>query len=319
VLGDLRLPAIRALARHADVLSAGALEDYAGCPVRWLVERELRPERFEPDPDALRRGSFIHAVLERTLTELREATGSARLTPASVEQARAILDRVVAEERDALEEDLPPVTARSAVRAIAADLRRYLEHAAATGETPYEPARFEQRFGLDDDPDALPALRVGQGEDAVRVRGAIDRVDVGPCGRAIVRDYKSGKVRDGMAVAGWEKHATLQIGLYMLAVRDLLGLIPVGGVYQPLRGGKPTDLRARGVMTGLPETEALVGPAVVDRDVLAAEDVDAALDAVSARVVELARDLRAGRLAPQPETCGWSGGCAYPGICRSGG
>ena len=37
-------------ARHSQVLSAGALETYASCPVRWLVERELAPARFEPEP-----------------------------------------------------------------------------------------------------------------------------------------------------------------------------------------------------------------------------------------------------------------------------
>src|SRR5690606_6891216 len=36
--------------RQREVLSAGALERYARCPVRWLVEGELRPERLEPEP-----------------------------------------------------------------------------------------------------------------------------------------------------------------------------------------------------------------------------------------------------------------------------
>ena len=43
-------PEVRALARHADVLSAGAIEDYAGCPVHWLVERELAPASSSPTP-----------------------------------------------------------------------------------------------------------------------------------------------------------------------------------------------------------------------------------------------------------------------------
>src|SRR4029077_8363643 len=36
----LHAPALAA-ARHSRVVSAGALESYAQCPVKWLVEREL--------------------------------------------------------------------------------------------------------------------------------------------------------------------------------------------------------------------------------------------------------------------------------------
>ena len=49
--------------RHSEILSGGALETYGDCPVKWLVERELQPARFEPDPDPIVRGSYMHAVL----------------------------------------------------------------------------------------------------------------------------------------------------------------------------------------------------------------------------------------------------------------
>ena len=47
--------------RHRDVVSGGALENYADCPVKWLVERQLSPEAFEPDPEPMVRGSYMHA------------------------------------------------------------------------------------------------------------------------------------------------------------------------------------------------------------------------------------------------------------------
>ncbi len=46
--------------RHTEILSAGALESYADCPVKWLVERELRPEPLEPEAEPLARGSLMH-------------------------------------------------------------------------------------------------------------------------------------------------------------------------------------------------------------------------------------------------------------------
>ena len=46
--------------RHREIVSAGALEMYAACPVRWLVERELAPSVRAPTPTPLARGSYMH-------------------------------------------------------------------------------------------------------------------------------------------------------------------------------------------------------------------------------------------------------------------
>ena len=58
------------------------------------------------------------------------------------------------------------------------------------------------------------------------MRGVIDRVDVEPgdSGRAVVRDYKSGGARHEHQGARWGLDDQLQVALYMLAVRELLGL-----------------------------------------------------------------------------------------------
>ena len=72
----------------------------------------------------------------------------------------------------------------------------------------------------------------------------IDRIDVDPGGgRALVRDYKSGANAIKRAGARWSTERELQVGLYMIAVRRLLGLDPVAGFFQPLTG---RDLRPRG-------------------------------------------------------------------------
>jgi hypothetical protein len=95
----------------------------------------------------------------------------------------------------------------------------------------------------------------------------------------------------------------------MLAVRELLGLDPVAGLYQPL-GGR--DLRARGVF--LEGEEA--GGQLVATDARDREELEAGLDDAAARATALAAALRSGEVVPCPETCSRDG-CAYPGICRS--
>ena len=298
----------RALARvrHTEVVSAGALETYADCPVKWLVERELAPRGLEPDAEAMARGSYMHDVLERLLKELGGA-----VTPESLPTALEILDRLLAEEPPEVFPGRPESLRRASAEAIAADLRRYLRHESETG-CGWEPLSLEWRFGFADEEATQPPLVLGDGDQQIAVRGAIDRVDVAPDGRrAVVRDYKSGGVRSEYQGGRWSSDQRLQVPLYMLAVRELLGLEPVGGLYQPLRG---RDLRARGIF--LEQEEAEIGADLFasdgrDREGLAAELGDAA-----ARALALAARLRGGELTPCPETCSREG-CAFPGICRS--
>jgi hypothetical protein len=127
--------------------------------------------------------------------------------------------------------------------------------------------------------------------------------------RAIVRDYKSGGNRPEWAGDRWSGDGTLQVALYMLAVRELLGLEPVAGFYQPLSG---RDLRPRGVFL----EDAPIGGELVGTDKRDEAELSAELEDAKRRAVELAVRLRSGELTPSPETCSRNG-CMYPGICRS--
>jgi RecB family exonuclease len=290
--------------RHTEVLSAGALETYASCPVKWLVERELRPRRFEPEPDPIARGSYMHDVLERLLGRLGRA-----VTPESLPRALELLDEVMDEIAPQIAPGRPERLRRASAETIAADLRRYLEHEAEAG-CGWDPQALELRFGFDDGEASLPPLELGAGDDRIAVRGAIDRVDVEPGGRrAVVRDYKSGSARPEHQGGRWSSERSLQVALYMLAIRDLLGLEPIAGLYQPL-GGR--DLRARGVfLADAPVGAELVATDARDPDALAAELESAQLSAVA-----IAARLRSGELTPCPATCSRDG-CRYPAICRT--
>jgi PD-(D/E)XK nuclease superfamily len=249
----------------------------------------------------------MHDVLERLLSELEGP-----VTPDTLARAQAILERLLAELAahggGALGVGGPEVVRAGALRAVEADLRRYLEHEARTaGE--WRPLGLELRFGFDAEEASLPALELGQGPDRVRVRGVVDRVDVDGAGHAVVRDYKSGGRRPAWSAARWREDRQLQVALYMLVVRELTDAEPVAGFYQPLRG---EDLRARGVFVkGTP-----VGCGVVPTDARAAEELDEMLADAAQRAVAVAASLRAGDLEPCPQNCSRDG-CAYPAICRS--
>jgi RecB family exonuclease len=73
--------------------------------------------------------------------------------------------------------------------------------------------------------------------------GKIDRIDLDPfSARGIVQDYKSGRVAHSAAKI--ESELRLQIPLYVLALRDLVGIEPLGGLYRALAGPR----EARGLL-----------------------------------------------------------------------
>jgi ATP-dependent helicase/DNAse subunit B len=301
-------PAALTRVRHTRIVSAGALEGYSDCPVRWLVESQLDPAPLAPEPEPLARGSLIHAVLEALVARLE-----APVTEANLEHAQELLSQqisdVAADADAALGAGAPEAVRAGALRAIEADVRRYLSHEAARGSG-WRPRALEWRFGFEgEDERSLPALVLGEGEEAVRVRGVIDRVDVDGDRHAIVRDYKSGAPAANWPVARWSLERRLQVALYMLVVRELTDLDPVAGIYQPLRG---EDLRARGVFID----GAALGPEMHFKDVRSAQELDDELAGAAARATELAGRLRAGEITPCPQTCSRDG-CAHPAICRS--
>jgi hypothetical protein len=283
--------------------SASSLELWIACPARWFVERMLRPQSPEPDPEAMVRGGLAHAALADTLAGLRERTGSARLTPQRVGLACELLGQALA--RHEHEHPLSAMAERvpGARRRLEADLERYLRHACAQN-SPLEPAYLELGFGFDEE-DGLPALDLA---DGVRLRGRIDRIDIAPGGEAVVYDYKGARVTPG---ARWLRDGKIQLALYMRAAQRLLGLRVVGGLYQPLGG---VDPRARGALDG----GADVGLECVRTDVLDAGELQQLVGDAVALAREAAAQAVAGAIEARPRTCAYMGGCSYPAICRCG-
>jgi RecB family exonuclease len=265
-------PAARDRLRHAERISAGAIERFSACPVAWLIERQLTPEALEPDSEALVRGTVLHDLLSRHVAGetdvLERATVPEGLAPgASTPVREAILAGIVAQ------------------------LRRYLAWADAHRAPGFSPAELEYDFLAD----------LGGG---LRLGGRIDRIDTDADGRAIVWDYKSGGDRPERSGRRWPE-GNFQVALYMLAVARTLAVDPVAGIYQPLSG---RDLRPRGIAL------AQTGLMLRDGDLTDPAGLVALLEAVEARVRELAATLAAGELTPCPATCSTSG-CAHPGIC----
>ncbi len=276
------------------------------CPARWFVERMLRPDSPEPDPEPLTRGGLAHAALRDTLEGLRERTGSARVTQARLVLARELLREALMRHAHEFPLSARPERVPSARRRLEADLERYLAHAAAQ-DSPLEPRWLEVGFGFDDDEEGgLPAFDLG---DGLLLRGRIDRIDVLPGGEAaVVYDYKGARVTPG---ARWIEDGKIQLALYMRAAERLLGVRVVGGLYQPLGG---VDLRARGVL----DAGVGVGVECVRTDLMEASEIEELVQQALALARAAAAQAVAGEIEARPLTCAFTGGCTHPAICRSG-
>ncbi|HEY1356724.1 MAG TPA: PD-(D/E)XK nuclease family protein [Thermoleophilaceae bacterium] len=294
-------PVLRWLGERPAV-AARALEDYADCPVKWLVDDVLKPQKLEPDPEALVRGLYAHEVLRGTFEALREATGSARITDATLPTAERLLLEELRTRRSEFQISPERTRVKAAMRRLEFDLLRFIRFE-AQADGAFEPCEFELDFGMNGE----EPVEIARG---VRVRGKIDRVD--RCGEmAVVRDYKSSKSAGAYKVASWESENRFQAGLYMLVARERLGLEPVAGVYVALGSD---DRRPRGVvLAGVEE----LGAGFHKNDTLDPDEFERQLDWAREQICRTAARMRGGELGRSPETCRFDHVCAYPSICRS--
>lgn len=297
--GRLRVPYVLERFGAKSPIGASSLELQAECSFRYFVDHELRPRELAPGAEPLTRGAITHRVLERVY-ESGERPAPDTLEDA-IERARAIL----AQEARGTSLDPARPAARAVYRRIESDVARFLRYDAHHGQG--RVARVEAGFGGRED-DERPALAL----NGFDLHGKIDRIDVVDGGRALIRDYKTGtKVATRKALAEEQK---LQLPLYMLAVRELWGLEPIGGVYHPL--GKQYDEVPRGLLRG-PQEESPLTERFVGKDYTAdGEEFEAALAAARSEAERFGARIRTGHLDRDPLGNKCPRYCDFHPICR---
>jgi ATP-dependent helicase/nuclease subunit B len=233
--------------RNATVLAALAaqerfsvteLEKFAECSSAWFVERFLQPGEIDYQFGPKETGSVAHATLHKFHERMPSELGVERLTehelPAAVELMRRCLQDSLGGVR------IPAgVAGRAQIRRLERDLEGFLA-SEATFDSPLVPRDYEVRFGTKT---SRPDLQQGLRLDGFAVSGTIDRIDRDPgmSARGAVWDYKTGKgARSAKQI---ETERKLQLPLYILVARDMLGIEPVAGLYRALGG----ERRARGM------------------------------------------------------------------------
>ncbi|AKT44209.1 PD-(D/E)XK nuclease family protein [Chondromyces crocatus] len=220
--------ALQAHTFAARSFSPTALQHFAACPYRFflyavhkLSPREV-PEAVE-EMNPLQRGSLVHEALYEVLVTLRNQ-GKLPITPDSLDDARAELDRVLDGVAARFKDELAPAIERvwaDGIASVRADLREWLRRASEDDE--WEPIHFELSFGLPirrsrDRESVEEPVHLDSG---VRLRGSIDLVERSRQGAVRATDYKTGRVRTdrNAIVSGGE---TLQPVLYALVLEKVM-------------------------------------------------------------------------------------------------
>ncbi|MBI3270240.1 MAG: PD-(D/E)XK nuclease family protein [Planctomycetes bacterium] len=243
--GRLRAPlARRLLTGRKAVWSASHFEEYANCPFSFFMDRVLDLEAFvrpevELSPAAV--GTLAHAILETCFRDLH-ARGA--LPIVDRDAAQTALSRAAEQvfEHWEREENLgDPVFWELRKREVLAVLRGVVEREAELeAEDPSAlPAHFEFPFGFGSgeipDPVGVPMGEMG----TVRLRGKIDRVDLGP-DRLRVVDYKYSRSKEKFTDATSEARVgtrNFQLPLYLWVLGKHLEARGVLGASAQRQGG----------------------------------------------------------------------------------
>jgi ATP-dependent helicase/DNAse subunit B len=233
----LRNPAVLEQLRGRTIFGATELERFADCSSAWLFERVVDPKTIDAEADALLRGKVAHQALYAFYTGLPKELGADRVTAENLAQAIPFLRRCLDQAlRGGVRLELTPLQEAELEEGLWRDLEAFVRDEAA-GVLMLQPKQFEVAFGSERSAQHLQrGLDLG---DGLYLSGKIDRIDVDPfSARGIVQDYKSGKGTHSAAQI--EDERRLQIPLYMLVLRDLVGIEPLGGVYRALSGARAT-------------------------------------------------------------------------------
>jgi RecB family exonuclease len=266
------------------------LERFADCSSAWFVERFLGPRTIDAEVDAKLRGSVAHYALYKFFTRLPKELGVEQLDERVLDDAVRLMRACLEEALQGVRMDMTEMQARELDSTLWRDLEAVVR-AECESELTLVPRRFEVLFGGERAaPELQRGLDLGEG---LTLSGKIDRIDQDPFGaRGIVQDYKSGK--HAHSAREIESELRLQIPLYMLVLRDLVGLEPLGGLYRPLAG----ERKARGLLRAS-EGETLKGYS--KNDYLEEEAFWGAVDRARETARGLGQRIRSGDVVHDPK------------------
>jgi ATP-dependent helicase/DNAse subunit B len=314
--GELRRAAIRKnLGTHYSddyQFSASQLESYASCRFRFFLESVLHVEPLESPAvatDHMERGNLVHGALADLYRELHDDADLAAGFRLRIEER--FKGRVSNTELAAALTEIERRLVSDWGDAYAAQAAAYQNEIGDGWEQPPQPVHLELPFGNPPGTDETDAehgyATFGAQTSATRIRGRIDRIDVGVAdGRTVfnIIDYKTGKP-PRFSLDDVKSGTALQLALYTLAVVRL-GVVAADA--RPFQMGY-WCLRETGFTPGMKAGRK--GVAALDDAVLA--ELESTLDELIPR---LAAGIRSGHFPVDSDDPHCTDRCPYRTVCR---
>ena len=280
-----RDPRVReALAAFAGPFSATGLEAFLTCPFRYFAGHLLRLNGPLEGLEKAQMGILLHETLRAYFEALPE---NDRVSGAFLKDPERMAGDLEAIFLDLFQKGPfggEPLYRQAAWReSMRRDLRDYVRLEVDSAKGSAVPSYFEYAFGAG----KTDFLRLPDGTGEILLKGSVDRIDVDPSDRsAVVIDYKRSSRALSKKLARGEE---IQLPLYLLAARQLLGLEPAGMEHRVFRTGKRED--------------AGLGPEAL-RDLLVETE---------ARIRGAVRRIRSGETDVRSRDCAY---CEFDAVCR---
>jgi ATP-dependent helicase/DNAse subunit B len=302
----LKHPQVLAELAAKSTFGVTELERFADCSSIWFLERLIDPKSIDARVDARLRGSVAHQALFKFYSGLPKELGADRVEKDRVEDAVAFLRRCLDHAVEGVRLELTDLQRRELRHGLWRDLEAFVREEAAA-DMPLVPRRFEVLFGSERSaPELQRGLELAEG---ITLSGKIDRIDVDPfSARGIVQDYKAGKYAHSAQQIESEKR--LQIPLYMLVLRDLVGVEPLGGLYRPLSG----ERKARGLLRAEAREDGI--PGFAKNDYLPEDEFWAKVEGARELAVGIVERIRTGDVKHDPKGGDCPTWCELSSMCR---
>ncbi|HEX7310966.1 MAG TPA: PD-(D/E)XK nuclease family protein [Gaiellaceae bacterium] len=299
---QLRHPLVLEYLGERTSFNVTELERFSDCSSAWFVDRLLDPRTIDADVDPKLRGSVAHSALHKFFSGIPKELGVERLDETQLDRALPFLRRCLDQAVNGVRMELTELQRQELDQSLWRDLEAFVR-AEASSKVSLVPQRFEVSFGRERS--TFGGLDLGEG---LSLSGKIDRIDLETFGaRGIVQDYKSGRRAHSAQEIAQEQR--LQIPLYMLVLRDLVGIEPLGGLYRPLAG----ERKARGLLRASAKEEL---PGYTRTDYLADEDFWARLESARDDARTLAQRIREGDVRHDPRGGSCPPWCDLWRVCR---
>lgn len=274
-----------------DTFSVSELEAYLRCPYLWFYERRLSGDPLDRQVDALERGKLAHEAMRR-FYEAWASEGLERVTPETLPAALVLAERILGE---VLSEAMPPasLSEEEMHHRARAGVRRIIERD-ATSFPGFAPRLHEWSFGADE------AVDLG----SFRLRGRIDRIDIGEAG-LIISDYKGSVVTPRKRFA---QDRVVQVPLYALIASRELELPIAGGLYRSMGGYGDRGFFLRGAVGGI---------GLVSTDACDQAEIAGLIEEAAARAALAVAGIREGLIPANSSDTDACARCSARGVCEA--